>query len=79
MDYKQDQNTIRIIARPVDTDGQMRNGLQPNTDGTSYTFVDKRICLYIQVCNGKVEIKTVFPCRNLDSLDAGRSVNLIFS
>lgn len=73
IDYKQDQRTIRITARPVDLNGQMRNGLQPNTAGTSYTSVDKRICLYIQVCNGKVEIKTAFPCRNLDSLDGGRS------
>ena len=77
IDYKAGQRTIRIIARPVDLDGQMRNGLQPNPAGTNYTSVDKRICLYIQTSNGKVELKTAFPCRNLDSLDGGRSNYII--
>lgn len=77
IDYNNTQNTIRIIARPVDLYGQMRNGLQPNPAGINYTSVDKRICLYVQVSDGRVEVKTVFPCRNLDSLEGGRSNYII--
>lgn len=73
VDYKENQRTIRIIAKPMDFDGQMRNGLQPNIAGTSYNSVDKRVCIYVQVSNGTVEIKSIFPCRNIDSLEGGRS------
>ncbi len=77
IDHDSKNQTIRIIAQPADLKGQMRDGLQPSADKTSYINVGKRICIYIQVNDGKIEIKTIFPCRNLDSLH--NEVNLLLN
>lgn len=63
--------SIRIKARPLRPE-QTRNGLQPATDGKSYSDTEKKIFIYAEARNGVVKISTIFPGNKWDTIPNGR-------
>lgn len=65
--------SIRIKARPLRPE-QMRNGLQPEIDGKSYSDTEKKIFIYAEARKGRVKISTIFPGNKWDTIPNGKQV-----
>ena len=63
--------SIRIKASPLRPE-QMRNGLQPEIDGKSYSDTEKKIFIYAEARNGRVKISTIFPGNKWDTIPNGK-------